>query len=93
MNERTPYPFEVYNRPCSAIYDTDDGQFVLVDLQPTITIIQYPRSWGFQQCVRWAEENDFPAPELFGGSSEGCLMAGPHVHWIGNILGIPRDNH
>lgn len=93
MNERIPFPFEVYNRPCAATYDTDDGQFVLVDLEPTITIIQYPRSWQQSMCVRWAESNGFPVPELFGPSPEGCLMFGPAEHWFGNILGIPRENH
>lgn len=101
MSERIPYPFEVYNRPCSATYDvgtnpingesTDD--FVLVDLQPTLTIIQYPRSWHYSWCVRWAEQNGFPIPESFGGTPNGCLMFGPWEPWNGNILGIPRDNH
>ncbi len=93
MNQRIIYPYEVYIRPCSATYDTADGQFVLVDLQQNITVIQYPRSWHYSDCVKWATENEFPAPESFGGSPDGCIMFGPWEPWNGNILGIPHINH
>lgn len=92
MNERRPYPFEVYNRPCCATYDTGDGNFVLVEMQENYTIIQYPRSWYLNQCQQWASENDFPEPEFFGGTPEGCLMFSPYEPWCGNIMGIPRDH-
>ena len=91
-SQRKIYPFEVYVRPACATYDTDDGNFVLVELQENITIIQYPRPWHYDWCVRWAEQNDFPEPEMFGPSSEGCLMFGSGEHWFGNIMGIPRDS-
>jgi hypothetical protein len=90
MNQRTVYPYEVYNRPGSATYA--DGS-VFVDLQPTLTIIQYPRSWDYDSCVRWAAANQFPVPEYFGGTPAGCLTVAPLDPWKGNILGIPRVDH
>ena len=92
MNQRTIYPYEIYNRPCSITYDTDDGNFVLVDMQDTMTVIQYPRCWLYSWCVRWAEQNSFPVPESFGGDSVGCLMFEPWASWNGNIMGIPREH-
>jgi len=86
---RTTYPYEVYNRPGSASYA--DGN-VLVELQPTYTIIQYPRFWDYDTCVRWAAANQFPVPESFGGTAKGCLTFGPWEPWNGNILGIPREH-
>jgi len=85
---RKIYPFEVYNRPGSVMYDNQ----VFVELTPTMTIIQYPRHWYFSQCERWALSHDFPEPELFGGTPEGLLTIGPRESWVGNILGIPRDH-
>ena len=92
MSERKIYPFDVYNRPGCSLYDTEDGNFVLVERGNVDTIIQYPRPWNLNQCQQWASENDFPEPVCHAGTPEGCLMFSPYESWCGNILGVRWDS-
>lgn len=86
MSERKIYSFDVYNRPCAVIYDTEDGNFVLAERGNDDTIIQYPTSWNLDECIQWAGDNDFPEPGIINGNAEGCLGVGPWDNWIGNII-------
>ena len=93
QQQRQPYPFEVYNRPGCLTINVPNDQCIFIELTETLTIIQYPRCWDYDQCCQWATENQYPEPEHFVNFNEGVLTFAQGEGWFGNIMGIPRQNH